>query len=323
MQTTNDEVDEKTLESNDEQTAFIESVIKVGQLNAKLKDDMSMTKEKLSKHCDEIKVDINEITRNLHERVKECEERLVKEIEAYEKNFNVKFDLDESRTKLDLANVLIDADSFLLKYTSKQLEEKLDSDNDEQLKAGQQLVQRLEKETLDLDDKLADENLIKFKEKCENFNVNFIGTLINQNYEYASKLNVVQLEDVFGEVQEKRKVRIEPLTNGNYALAVYEEITESFTLTLFDADGNLIKREDNLLRMKQKLRDFKMIRSKDTLCLYFWFMYGYYDMNLLRSFDYKEEDMAIFLMLRLDENLNVVKKLNLGGNLRMMCSYEV
>jgi hypothetical protein len=319
MQTTNDEVDEKTFEAINEQNALIESLVKIGQLNDKLKDDMNTAKEKLSMHCDEIKVDINEISQKLHERVKECEERLLKEIEAYEKNFNVKFDLEESRTKLDLANVLIDADSFLLKYSNVHSDV---TDNDEQLKVGQLIAQRLEKETLDLEEKLADEHLIMFKEKCKNFNVNFIGNLINQNYEYASKLNIVQLEDVFGE-QAKCKVRIEPLTNGNYILAVYEEATESFKLTLFDADGNLLKREDNLLRMKQKLRDFKMIRSKDTLCMYFWFLYGYYDMNLLRSFDYKEEDMAIFLMLRIDENLNVIKKLNLGGNLRMMCSYEV
>jgi len=318
METSKEE--EKKILENKELTSLIESLHLLGTLNLKLKDDLEKAKVKLSEHCDEIKTELVEIKNKSLEFVDECEKNLCNELEAYERNFNAKFDLEDSNTKKDTINLIIEADSFLNKYSSGG-DEKEDGDAFEK---AQLLVQELEKEIIEYEKKLAIENLIEFESKYEELSFNLIGRFVNQNYDYVTKLNIVQFEtDVYQGLATKSWVaKIQPLKSGEYILALYDDKNETFKVMKLDRDGKLLKKEENLLILKQKLRNFKMIRLNDSIIFYFSFLYGYYDMDPLRPYEYDEKKMAIFLLLSIDEELKVLNKINLGFSLHMICSFE-
>ena len=317
MQSCN-EIEQKILE-NEELTSLIVSLKNIENLSVTFKEDLDEGQVKLSQHCDIIKTEINELTNRLNEFVDESQKELSKEIEAYERNFNSKFDLLVSSTKHDTTNLILEADSFLSKYSNK-----LDDDDEETFQKALLLAERLERETLEIEKKLADENLIKFELTYEELNFNLIGKFSNQNYDYVTKLSIVQFEiSVFQHLTKPWVARVQALNSGNYILALYEDSKETFKIMTLDSDGNLLKKEENLLVLNQKLRNFKMIRFNDhTVVCYFSFLYGYYDMDPSQPFDYSEEKMAIYLLLKIDENLKILNKINLGFGLNMMCSFE-
>jgi hypothetical protein len=315
------EIEQKILE-NEELKSLILSLKNIEHLSVTFKEDLDEGQVKLSQHCDIIKTEINELTNKLNELVDESQKELSKEIEGYERNFHSKFDLVVSSNKHDTANLILEADSFLSKYSNRKEDD--DDDDEDTLQKALLLAERLERETLEIEEKLADENLIKFESTYEELNFNLIGKFSNQNYDYVTKLSIVQFEiSVFQEVTKPWVARVQALNSGNYILALYEDSKETFKIMTLDSDGNLLKKEENLLVLNQKLRKFKMIRFNDhTVVCYFSFLYGYYDMDPSEPFDYSEEKMAIYLLLKVDEDLKILNKINLGFGLNMMCSFE-
>ena len=69
---------------------------------------------------------------------------------------------------------------------------------------------------------------------------NLVGNLKNQKYEYVSKIDIIQLEDIFQEVTKPYKGKLEVLDNGKYILALYEERNFNFKVVAFDCNGNLL-----------------------------------------------------------------------------------
>ncbi len=303
------------------------NLILVGKLNDKLKQTIERGAEKLSAHCSDLKSQIKEISSELQKFITESNENLLDEIQAYEKNFFSKFDLEISNSKIDITNLISRTDLFCCKW-SKCLNDSYVYEKDEASKAkkeAHELSAQLENEICEFEKKALDENLIQFVRNNKSLNTNLVGDLFNQNYNYVTKLSIIQFEDVFQEITRPHQTKIEVLKNGKYIImALYEEKNYNFKVICFDADGNFLKSEDSLLRYPQKLRDFKMVRSNETVCMYFSFIYGFYEMDRMPTFEFKnkKENIARFLIIRLDENLRVINKINVGFSLSIMCAFE-
>ena len=93
------------------------NLILVGKLNDKLKGTIERGAEKLSAHCSDLKSQIKEISSELQKFITESNENLLDEIQAYEKNFFSKFDLEISNTKIDITNLIARTDLFCCKWS--------------------------------------------------------------------------------------------------------------------------------------------------------------------------------------------------------------